>query len=74
MLNPLVFQNTFNSTNRYFQKVSKLKRFNLAQNMLRSFQFDLYFPISSNYYSSTSKFHLDYLNGSSNRLTTLDIA
>jgi hypothetical protein len=74
MLNPLVFHNTFNSTNRYFQKVSKLKRLNLARNMLQSFQFELYFPISSNYNSSSPKFQLDYLNVSSNRLTTLDVA
>jgi hypothetical protein len=73
-LNPLIFHNTLTSTNRSFQKVSKLKRLNLAQNMIRSFKFELYFPIRNNSYSSTPKFQLDYLNVSSNRLTTLAVA
>jgi Leucine-rich repeat (LRR) protein len=30
-LNSLIFHNTFTSTNQFFQKVSKLRRLNLAQ-------------------------------------------
>ena len=73
-LNPDVFHNTITSTNRHFQKVSKLKRINLAQNMIRSFKFELYFSISNNSDSPNPTFQLDYLNLSSNRLTTLDVA
>jgi hypothetical protein len=51
-----------------------LKRLNLAQNKIQSFNLELYFPISSNSVSSTPTFQLDYLNVSSNRLTTLDVA
>jgi hypothetical protein len=73
-LNPDAFHNTIPSTNRHFQKVSKLKRINLAQNMIRSFKFELYFSISNNSYTSTPTFQLDYLNISANLLTTLDVA
>jgi hypothetical protein len=82
-LNPLVFHNTFtnrkryiqfHSTYRHFEKVSKLKRINLAQNMIRSFKFEFYISISNNYYISTQTFQLDYLNISANRLTMLDVA
>jgi Leucine-rich repeat (LRR) protein len=73
-INPLVFHNTLKSINRYIPKVSKLKRLNLAQNIIRSFNFELYFPISSNSDSSAPTFQLDYLNVSSNRLTTLNVA
>jgi hypothetical protein len=54
--------------------VLKLKRFNLAYNMIRSFNFELHFPMNSNSDSSNPTFQLDYLNVSSNRLTTLDVA
>jgi Leucine-rich repeat (LRR) protein len=73
-LNPLVFHNTLNSTNRQNRQAWKLKRFNLARNLIRSFNLELYFPISCNCYSPNPTFQLDYLNLSSNRLTTLDVA
>ena len=62
-LNPLVFHET-----------PKLKRLNLAHNLIRSFNFELYFPMSSTSDSSNQTFQLDYVNLSSNRLTTLDVA
>ena len=73
-LNPITFHDTFTSSNRYFQKVSKLKRLILARNMIRSFNFELYFPMSSNSDTYTRKFQLDYLKVIQNRLTTLDVA
>jgi hypothetical protein len=57
-----------------FHQTPKLKRLNLAHNMIRSFNFELYFPMSSTSDSSNRTFQLDYLNLSSNRLTTLDVA
>jgi hypothetical protein len=72
-LDPLVFQNTLTSTNRQSHQVSKLKHLNLAQNKIRSFNFELYFPMNSNSDTSTSTFQLEYLNISSNRLTTLNL-
>jgi hypothetical protein len=72
-LDPLVFQNTLTSTNRQSHKVSKLKHINLDQNKIRSFNFELYFPINSNSDTSTPTFLLEYLNISSNHLTTLDL-
>jgi len=62
-LNPLVFHQT-----------PKLKRLNLAHNMIRSFNLESYFPMNSNSDSSNTTFKLEYLNVSSNRLTTLDLA
>jgi hypothetical protein len=62
-LNPLVFHQT-----------SNLKLLNLAQNIIRSFNFELCFPVNSNSDSSSPTSQLVYLNLSSNRLTTLDVA
>jgi len=73
-LNPLVFHNTLNRTHDQNHKASTLKRLNLAQNKIRSFNFELYFPMSSNSDSSNPTFQLEYLNLNSNRLTTLDVA
>jgi len=73
-LNPLVFHNTLNSTNRQNHQVSKLKHIHLEQNKIRSFKFELYFPTNSNSDSSNPIFKLEYLNISSNLLTTLDVA
>ena len=73
-LNPLVFHNTLTSTNRQNHQASQLKLLNLAQNKIRSFNFELYFPMNSNSDSSNPTFQLSYLNLSSNRLTTLDAA
>jgi hypothetical protein len=73
-LNPLVFHNTLNSTNRQYHQVSKLKRFNLAQNMIQTFNLDFYFPMSRKPFTFNPTFQLNYLNLSSNRLTTLDVA
>jgi Leucine-rich repeat (LRR) protein len=73
-LNPLVFHNTINSTHRQNHQASKLKHINLAHNMIQSFNFELYFPINSDSASSIPTFQLDYLNLSSNGLTTLDLA
>jgi len=73
-LNPLVFQNILTNTDRQNHQPSKLKYLNLAQNMLRSFNFELYFPMNSNSDTPNPTFQLQYLNLSSNRLTTLDVA
>jgi Leucine-rich repeat (LRR) protein len=73
-LNPLVFHNTLKRTNGQNHQASKLKRIHLDQNMIRSFNFELYFPMNSNSDSSNPTFQLQYLNLSSNRLTTLDVA
>jgi hypothetical protein len=73
-LNPLVFHNTFTITNRQNHKASKLKHFNLAENYIRSFNFELYFPVNSNFDSTNSMIQLEYLNLSYNRLTMLDVA
>jgi len=73
-LDPLVFQAFSISTNRQYLQVSKLKHLNLAQNKIQFFNFELYFPMSNNFYTSNPMFLLDYLNVSSNRLTTLDVA
>jgi Leucine-rich repeat (LRR) protein len=73
-LDPLVFQNTLTSTNRQSHQVSKLKHINLAQNKIRSFNFELYFPTSNNSDTSTQTFQLAYLNISSNCLYSVDAA
>ena len=41
--------------------------------MIRSFNFELYFPVNINVDISNPKFQLRHLNVSSNRLTTLDV-
>jgi len=73
-LNSFAFRNTFTSIIRYFQKVSKLNHLNLTQNKIRFFKFGFYFPINCNSDSSNPTFQFEYLNVSSNRLTTLDVA
>jgi len=73
-LNPITFHNILTSTNRQNNQPSNLKHVNLAQNMIRSFNFELYFPMNSNSDTSNPTFKLQYLNLSSNRLTTLDVA
>jgi Leucine-rich repeat (LRR) protein len=73
-LNPRVFDSYSSSAKRQRHQVSRLSYINLAQNNIQTFNFDLYFPISSNSVSSNPTFQLDYLNVSSNRLTTLDVA
>ena len=72
-MNPLVFHNTFTSTDRQNHQWSKMKYLNLAQNKIRSFNFELYFPVNSYSDRYSPTFRLDYLNVSSNRLTTLDV-
>jgi hypothetical protein len=72
-LNSLVFQNTLTSTDGQNHQVSKLKHLNLGQNKIRSFHFELYFPLSSNSDNSSPAFELEYLNVSSNRLSTLNV-
>ena len=42
--------------------------------MIRYFNFELYFPMNSNSNCSNPRFQLEYLNLSSNGLTTLDVA
>jgi hypothetical protein len=73
-LNPLVFEPLSISTNRYNHQVSKLKHLNLAQNKIRSFNFELYFPSSTNSRPSGPTYELVSLNVSSNRLDSLDPA
>jgi hypothetical protein len=74
VLKPSVFNSFSFIKNRQNHQLSKLRHINLAQNIMQSFNFELYFPVSSNSVSSTREFQLDYLNVSSNRLTTLDVA
>ena len=71
-LNPLVFQNTLTSSRRQTRQVSKLKHLNLAQNKIRSFNFESYFPMSANVDTSTPTFQLEYLDISSNCLHSVD--
>ena len=71
-LNPLVFQNTLTSSRRQTRLVSKLKHLNLAQNKIRSFNFESYFPMSGNVDNSTPTFQLEYLDISSNCLYSVD--
>ena len=71
-LNPLVFQNTLTSSRRQTPQVSKLKHLNLAQNKIRSFNFESYFPMSGNAETSTPTFQLEYLDISSNCLYFVD--
>jgi len=73
-LDPLVFEAFSTSTNRQNHQVSNLKDLNLAQNKIQFFNFELNFPSSNNFYTTNPTFQLDYLNVSSNRLTTLDAA
>ena len=73
-LNTLVFHNNLTSTNQQNHKVSKLKSLNLSENLIRSFNFELYFPSSSIFDISNPTFQLEYLNLSSYHLTTLDAA
>ena len=72
VLNPLVFQNTLTSSRRQTPQVSKLKHLNLAQNKIRSFNFESYFPMSGNVETSTPTFQLEYLDISSNCLYFVD--
>jgi len=72
-LNSVVFHNTLNRTNGQNNQASKLKRLNLTRNMIRTFKFELFFPMNSNSDSSNT-FQFEYLNLSSNRLTTLAVA
>ena len=71
-LNPIVFQNTLISSRRQTSQVSKLKHLNLAQNKIRSFNFESYFLMSCNSDISTATFQLEYLDGSSNCLYSVD--
>jgi hypothetical protein len=73
-LNPLVFHNTLTRKNRQNHQASKLKRLNLAENMIRSFNLELYLPMNSNSDTPNPTFQLKYLSLRSNLLTTLDVA
>ena len=73
-LDPIVFHNNFTSTKRQNRQASKLKHLNLAQNTIQSFNFELYFPMNSNSDSSNPTLQLEFLNLSSNCLTTLNVA
>jgi len=73
-LDPLVFQSFNISSNRQNHQVSKLKHLNLAENKIRFFNFELYFPSSTNSGTSNPMYELVSLNVSSNRLDSLDAA
>jgi Leucine-rich repeat (LRR) protein len=73
-LDTLIFEAFSISTNRQNHQVSSLKPHNLAQKKVQFFNFEIYFPMKRNSDSSDPTFQLDYLNVSSNRLTTLDVA
>jgi len=67
-----VFEAFSISTNRHNHQFTKLKHRNLAQNKIRSFNFELYFPSSKNSGTSDPTYELVSLNVSSNRLDSLD--
>jgi hypothetical protein len=67
-LNPLVFQNNLTGSHKQTRQVSKPKHLNLAQNKIRSFNFESYFLKSSNADTSTATFQFEYLDISSNCL------
>jgi hypothetical protein len=71
-LNPLVFHNTLTSSLTQNHQVSKLKHLNLAQNKIRSFNFEFYFPMSGDVDTTIPKLQLEYLNISSNCLLSVD--
>jgi len=71
-LNPHVFQNTLTRSRTQTRQVSKLKHLNLAQNKIRSFNFESYFQMSGNADTSTPTFQLEYLDISSNCLHSVD--
>jgi Leucine-rich repeat (LRR) protein len=73
-LNPLVFETFSISTNRHNHTVSKQMHLNLSQNKISSFNFELYFPSSTNRGTPDSPYELVSLNVSSNRLDSLDPA
>jgi hypothetical protein len=73
-LNPLAFEPFLISTNRHNHQVSKLKNLNLAHNKIRTFNFEFYFPSSTNSGTSEQTYELVSLNVSSNRLESLDAA
>jgi hypothetical protein len=73
-LNPLVFEPFSITTNRHNHQVSKLKNLNLSHNKIRFFNFELYFPSSTNSGSSGPTYELVSLNVSSNCLDSLDAA
>jgi hypothetical protein len=73
-LNPHLFDSFSISTKRQNHQVTKLKHLNLANNYIRFFNFELYFPMSIKSDTPNPPFQLEYLNLSSNRLTTLDVA
>ena len=73
-LYPLFFHSLSTITNPQNHQVSTLKHLNLAQNQIQIFNFELYVPLNNNFYTSIPTFRLDYLNVSSNRLTTLDVS
>jgi len=54
--------------------VSKLNHVNIAQNTIRVFNFELYFPSNTNSVTSDPTYELVSLNVSSNRLHPLDAA
>ena len=73
-MNPILFETFLISTDRQNHHVSKLKHLNLAQNKIRFFNFELYFPSSTNSGNSDPTCELVSLNVSSNSLDWLDAA
>jgi Leucine-rich repeat (LRR) protein len=73
-LNSSLFESFSINTNRHSHQVSKLKHLNLAQNKIRSFNFELHFPSKTNSETSDLTYELVSLNVSSNRLDSLDAA
>jgi Leucine-rich repeat (LRR) protein len=71
-LNPLLFESLSISTNQHNYQVPNLKHLNLAQNKIRLFNFELFFPLNTNPVTSDPTYQLVSLNVSSNRLDSLD--
>jgi hypothetical protein len=72
-LDPSLFLSFVITSYGPYHQVSNLKHVNLARNKLWPFNFELYLLLSNNSENSSPALKLDYMNVSSNHLTTLDI-
>ena len=72
-MNPLLFERFSISRTRQKQHVSQVKHVNLPQNKIRYFNFELYFPSSTNSGNSDPTCEHLSLNVSSNSLDWLDV-
>jgi Leucine-rich repeat (LRR) protein len=71
-INPIWFEFLSINPKRHKHQVYNLKHLNLAQNKIRSFNFELCFPSNTNSVTSDPTYQLVSLNVSSNLLDSLD--